>query len=213
MSPMTKDFCLTGGAGRSGSVLRSAAFFSFLFLFLLLFPSSAFSGQPSQAKADLSGLQLPQGARVSERVFGLSGLPNAGRVAPGIFRGGQPAAEGYRTLKEMGIRTVVNLRLRHSEKAAVEAEGMRSIEVPINTIGKVDRSTIDRIVGLMADPSLQPLYLHCKLGQDRTGIVVAAYRMKKEGWTYKEAVAEMQAFGFNDIWINLKDSLEDYAEQ
>jgi tyrosine-protein phosphatase SIW14 len=184
-----------------------------LAFFLILAPSSGSAGGPLQSgKAAAAALSLPEGAKTSERIIGLPGLPNVGRVAPGIFRGGQPLAEGYPTLKKMGIRTVINLRHSHSEKAAVETLGMKSIEIPINTFKRVDKKTVDRVVDLMADPSLQPVYVHCALGQDRTGVVVAAYRMRKEGWTLREAEVEMQAFGFNDIWINLKDFIEDYAE-
>ncbi len=41
---------------------------------------------------------LPERARISERIFGLPGLSNVGRVAPGIYRGAQPDNEGYLTL-------------------------------------------------------------------------------------------------------------------
>jgi tyrosine-protein phosphatase SIW14 len=193
--------------------MKSISFALLLIFFSVISPPPGSAGCPDHSgNAAAVVSYLPEGARASERIFGLPGLPNAGRVAPGIFRGGQPLPEGYATLKKMGIKTVINLRYRHSEKAAVEALGMKSVEVPFNTIKKVDRKEVDRIVDLMADPSLQPVYIHCALGKDRTGIVVAAYRMKKKGWTFREAAAEMQAFGFNDFWINLKDFIRDYAE-
>ena len=54
--------------------------------------------------------RLPEGAKVSERIVRLPGLSHVGRVAPGIFRGAQPLPEGYATLAEIGVRTVINLR-------------------------------------------------------------------------------------------------------
>jgi hypothetical protein len=71
-------------------------------------------------------VSLPEGARISEKIFGLPGLSNVGRVSSGIYRGAQPEREGYATLKNMGIRTVVNLRSQHSEREEVKAAGMRS---------------------------------------------------------------------------------------
>ncbi len=153
---------------------------------------------------------LPGTARVSERLFGLPGLENVGRVGPGVFRGAQPRPEGYRTLKEMGIRTVVSLRSLHGEAKAVEAAGMRSIVLPMSTFDEVDVGTVRKVVALMADPANQPVFVHCAHGKDRTGIVVAVYRMDVDGWAEAEAEEEMQAFGFNDIWMQFKDFVQRY---
>ncbi len=157
---------------------------------------------------------LPDGAHGSTRIYGtLPGLANVGQVAPRVFRGAQPEAEGYATLKKMGIKTVINLRTSASEKKAVEAAGMRSIEVPMEMSTDHLMAKVDRVVALMADPANQPVFVHCRHGQDRTGIVVAAYRMKVEGWRLADAEAEMQAFGFNDVWVNFKKFIRRYGEQ
>jgi protein tyrosine/serine phosphatase len=155
---------------------------------------------------------LLSGARISEKVFGLTGLSNVGRVSPAIFRGAQPLPEGYKTLKEMGIKTVINLRSQHSEKDVVEAAGMQSIEFPMDIFRSVDIEKVNNIINSMIDPANQPVYVHCKLGEDRTGVVIAAYRMRIGGWLLSEAKAEMQSFGFNDVWIHLKKFVREYAE-
>jgi protein tyrosine/serine phosphatase len=156
-------------------------------------------------------LPLPAAARSSEHLYGLTGLENVGRVAPDIFRGSQPAKSGYDTLKKMGIRTVINLRTSLSEKVNVEAAGMRSIEIPLSTFNNGDREKVDRVVALLADPAIRPVFVHCRQGRDRTGIVVAAYRMKVQGWHLAAAEAEMDSFGFNDVWVNLRHFLYRYA--
>ncbi len=154
---------------------------------------------------------FPANARLSEHLYGsLPGVFNVGRIAPGVYRGAQPAPEGYATLKKMGIATVINLRTSMSEKKEVEAAGMRSIEVPMEMSGN-PKEKVDRVVALMADPANQPVFVHCRHGQDRTGIVVAAYRMKVEGWALADAEAEMEAFGFNDVWINFKRFIRKYG--
>jgi len=146
----------------------------------------------------------------SERLFGLPGLKNVGKIAPGIYRGSQPEGEGYQTLKNMGIKTVVNLRAFHGEKEAVTNAGMHSVEIPINIFKSVDKEAIEQAVAAIADPDNQPVYLHCALGEDRTGTVIAVYRISREGWPPEAAMEEMQAFGFNDIWVHLKRFLEHY---
>ncbi len=143
----------------------------------------------------------------------LPGLSNMGRVTPGIYRGAQPEKEGYATLKKMGVRTVINLRTSMSEKKAVEAAGMRSIEVPIEMSRDGLKAKVDRVVALMAAPVNQPVFVHCRQGRDRTGIVVAAYRMKMEGWSLAEAEAEMESFGFNHIWVHFRRFIREYGKQ
>ena len=163
---------------------------------------------PAQATAT-----LPPGAKVSERIYHLPGLPNAGRVTPGIYRGAKPESEGYKTMRKMGIRTVIDLRTTESEQREVEAEGMKAIAIPIAMSRDGLREKVDRAVALMADPANQPVFVHCRHGQDRTGIVVAVYRMKVDGWSLADAEAEMQTFGFNDVWVNFKKFIKSYGTQ
>ena len=171
-------------------------------LFLLLIALSSVSAETAGSLQ--KNTVLPREAKVSEKIYGLPGISNVGRISQGIYRGNQPLPEGYKTLKEMGIKTVINLRSRHSEKKAVEDAGMNYMEFPISMIKNLKRENIREIIDTMADPENQPVYVHCALGQDRTGIVAAIYRIEKQGWSLDEATQEMQDFGFTDIWINLK---------
>jgi len=153
-----------------------------------------------------------QGAAVrsSEHLYNLPGLGNAGRVAPGVYRGEQPGPGGYATLNRLGIKTVIDLRTSESERSQVEAAGMRAIAVPIEMTRKGLKEKVDQVVALMADPANQPVYVHCRHGQDRTGIVVAAYRMTLDNWSLRDVEAEMQSFGFNDVWVNFKKFIRSY---
>lgn len=166
----------------------------------------------ADAPASSNRVGVGQGlmVRSSEHLYNLPGLGNVGRVAPGIYRGEQPGAGGYATLKQLGIKTVIDLRTTESEKAQVEAVGMKAIAVPIEMSRKGLREKVDQVVALMADSANQPVYVHCRHGQDRTGIVVAAYRLSQQGWALKDAEVEMQAFGFNDVWVNFKSFIRNY---
>ena len=44
----------------------------------------------------------------------------------------------------------------------------------------------------MADPAKRPVFVHCKHGADRTGTMVAFYRILFEGWSKDEAIREMK---------------------
>jgi len=153
---------------------------------------------------------VPETEPVSARLFGLPGLTNVGRVAPGIIRGAQPKPEGYATLKAMGVRTVINLRTRHGERKAVEAAGMRYVEIPMDVLKNVHPATVGKALSVMTDPANQPVYVHCSRGVDRTGVVVAVYRMEVDGWSEAEAEAEMEAFGFHVVWFQLKEFVRRY---
>jgi hypothetical protein len=41
------------------------------------------------------------------------------------------------------------------------------------------------------------VFVHCRLGDDRAGMTIAAYRMAEQGWSAPEAMKEMQAYGFS----------------
>ncbi|MBE0604603.1 MAG: tyrosine-protein phosphatase [Deltaproteobacteria bacterium] len=167
------------------------------------------SPPPVATGADNASMAPP---RISVRLFGLTGLATVGRVAPGIFRGSQPKPEGYATLKAMEVRTVINLRTRHGERKAVEAAGMRYIEIPMSYWRKVDPAVVRTALSAMTDPANQPVFVHCSVGTDRTGVVVAVYRMEIDGWSEAEAEAEMDAFGFHEIWSQLKEFIRRYPE-
>lgn len=167
----------------------------------------------AQASAPAPGVSLPATAHSSERLYNLPGLSNVGRVAPGVLRGAQPGKDGYATLKAMGVKTVIDMRTTENEQKQVEAAGMQAIAVPIVMTRDGLKEKVDRVVALMADPANQPVYVHCRHGQDRTGIVVAAYRMKQQGWSLADAEAEMQAFGFNDVWVNFMKFIRQYGAQ
>jgi len=209
---------LMNATGKGAIAGRTARVAALLLLFGLLAPPgtlpcpAAAPGNPSargERVGDNSAV-LPRDGRVSERLFGLPGLAVVGRVTPGIFRGAQPEPEGYATLKAMGIRTVINVRQRHREREAVEAAGMRYVNIPISFLTKVDPAVVRKTLSVMTDPANQPVFIHCSVGSDRTGVVVAIYRMEVDGWSKAEAEAEMQTFGFHDAWVQMKSFVRSY---
>jgi hypothetical protein len=41
------------------------------------------------------------------------------------------------------------------------------------------------------------VFVHCRLGMDRTGVVVAAYRIAREHWANQQALAEAESLGMH----------------
>jgi protein tyrosine/serine phosphatase len=76
----------------------------------------------------------------------------------------------------------------------------------------VDPAAVRKALSVMTDPANQPVFVHCSRGKDRAGMVAAVYRMEVDGWSEAEAEAEMDAFGFHEIWSQLKEFVRRYPE-
>jgi tyrosine-protein phosphatase SIW14 len=126
----------------------------------------------------------------------IDGVPNAGEVTPNLYRGGVPSQEGLQMLANMGITIVVDLRgTSERERKQATALGMQYVPLPWHCPFPKD-ATFARFLSLLRDNSEKKIFLHCRLGDDRVGMVIAAYRMAEQGWTPKQAMKEMEAYGF-----------------
>ena len=113
----------------------------------------------------------------------------------------------------MGVKTVINLRTSHGEREAVEAAGMRYVEIPMSFMKNIEPAAVRKALSEMTDPANQPVFVHCSRGKDRAGVVSAVYRMEIDGWSEAEAEAEMEAFGFHEVWFQLKEFVRRYQEE
>ncbi len=119
------------------------------------------------------------------------GLPNLHQVSTTLYRGAQPSALGMRELQRMGIRTVISLRDHHDDRDLLIATGISLERIRFSTWHAEDEDVV-RFLRIVTDPSMQPVFVHCKHGSDRTGLMCAAYRMTIEGWTPEQAAQEMR---------------------
>ncbi|HEX7175277.1 MAG TPA: tyrosine-protein phosphatase [Pyrinomonadaceae bacterium] len=144
-------------------------------------------------------------------------LPNFHQVNAHLYRGAQPRAGGVRRLPALGVRTVVNLRAAdensHAEEAEARAAGLQYFNVPLPPYARPDDEQIERALALIDAPENRPVFVHCKYGEDRTGTVVAAYRISREGWTYKRAAVEAEQQGMSRMQFEMKDFIADYYEK
>ena len=139
---------------------------------------------------------------------------NFGHVVPGIYRGAEPSDSCLDHLATLGIRTVVNLR--HDEKdsgreqAKVLARGMRYMNLPMSGFDSPSVDEVERVLAVVCASGNQPVFLHCKRGGDRTGVIVAAHRMVHEGWPAERAVEEAESFGLAWWQLRMKRFLRDF---
>jgi tyrosine-protein phosphatase SIW14 len=141
-------------------------------------------------------------------------LPNFHQVNEKLFRGGQPKPGSIELLNRLGIKTVVNLRddddREAQEKFDVEQAGLRYFNIPLGRLGRPDDKDIEQVLSIINNPDNQPVFVHCAHGADRTGVVIAVYRISRDGWTGEQAKAEAKRYGMKPWQLSKKDYISDY---
>jgi tyrosine-protein phosphatase SIW14 len=131
-----------------------------------------------------------------------------------LYRGAQPSELGIDSLAKIGIRSIIDLRGTGErslvEKKQVEAAGMRYFSVPMPAFGAPADSAIANVLGLLDDSKNWPVFIHCQRGKDRTGTVVACYRVTHDGWENERALKEARAHGLSMAERGMRDFILKY---
>ncbi len=131
-------------------------------------------------------------------------LPNFQQVNASLYRGGQPTDAGLRRLREMGVKTVVNVRGSDDDRAASTTHSLE-YEHRVMSAWRPSDEDVAWFLVLANDPRRQPVFVHCHHGSDRTGYLIAMYRVVIDGWNREAAIEEMTRHGngFHDIYQGL----------
>ena len=129
-----------------------------------------------------------------------SGVPNFQKVNDQVYRGGQPTKQGFDYLSSLGVKTVVDLREigEHSqaqEASWVQSDRMQYISVPLRGFSAPPDAQIAKVLALLNDPGASPVFVHCRRGADRTGTVLACYRISHDHWDNRKALDEARSLG------------------
>jgi len=131
-------------------------------------------------------------------------IPNfrAVNTSLAIYRGGQMNTNGLLYLKSVGVSNIIKLDSTSESKASkVEIDAARSMGMHVTYIpmdrkeqlfGPVQKWKVELAVKNM----IPGTYVHCLHGQDRTGLIVALYKMR-QGVPKKVAEKEMLDNGFH----------------
>jgi protein tyrosine/serine phosphatase len=142
-------------------------------------------------------------------------IKNFGQMDERFFRGGQPKEQQYEQLKALGITTIIDLRNdpKDYEKPAVEALGMKYVNLPMSDKDYPEAAQIEQFLKLVGDTSTGKFYVHCAGGRHRTGILGAVYRFNHYKWNYDQVYAEMKKYDFYTRWGHgeMKKFVQDYA--
>jgi tyrosine-protein phosphatase SIW14 len=152
---------------------------------------------PSPAQQQTETQQLPADTPVD--AIGKQLIPDFAEVTPVLYRGAQPRKHGFEVLAKMGIQIVVDLRGdRDGERTEVTSLGMQYVPMHWQCSFPKDRIFADFLTLIRKNPG-KKIFVHCRVGDDRTGMMIAAYRMAEEGWTAKRAMEEMTKYGFSFV--------------
>ncbi len=139
-------------------------------------------------------------------------VKNFGRINDNYYRGGQPEGRDYADLARLGVKTVIDLQgdsevFNHEQ--LVRGAGMQFTRIPMSTRVEPTQAQVDEFLKLVNDPAAQPVYVHCKGGRHRTGVMTAVYRMTKDKWSTDQAFREMKYFDFG--WDFLHPEFKKYV--
>jgi protein tyrosine/serine phosphatase len=156
-------------------------------------------------------------AKKKESNFPNIKIKNFGQMDERFYRGARPKEEDLKALAALGIKTIIDLtdNSREYEQPAVEAAGLRYINIPM-----VDKSfprieQINEFMKLVNDPATGKFFVHCAGGRHRTGVVGAVYRFQRDGWNYDQALAEMNQYEFDSGFghSKQKDFVQHYWQE
>lgn len=142
------------------------------------------------------------------------GILNFGRINDGLYRGAQPDEIGIKNLKHLGIKMIINLRMPKEaskvEPAQAEANGIIYTNVPLTGLGRPTDSQISKILSLI-ESSPSPVFIHCEHGCDRTGTIIACYRIKHNQWTSASALQEADEYGMSKLERGMRRYIMSFA--
>lgn len=172
----------------------------FLHLFALMQMATLMFGQ--DALTEKGGKELKRPSIWATKVLQTT-LKNLHKVDEFVYRCEQPDAKGFDELEAMGIKSVLNLRNNHSDSLFLIDSPLNCFQVNMEAKDINDEDVIMALKILKEAP--KPIVVHCKHGADRTGVVIAMYRIIFQQWTKEKAIGELKygGYGFHEAFANI----------
>jgi protein tyrosine/serine phosphatase len=143
------------------------------------------------------------------------GIANFGKVNDKLYRGAQPDAAGITNLARLGVKTILNLRMTKdvwkAEAAAAAANGITCTNVPMKGLGRPTDAQVTNLLALI-ETLPAPVFIHCEHGCDRTGTIIACYRIRHDQWSSESALQEAAKYGLSKLERGMKKYILDYGK-
>jgi protein tyrosine/serine phosphatase len=142
------------------------------------------------------------------------GLDNFQSVSEQLYRGAKPSDVDLQVLQQSGVKCIINLRHRSSnEEASSQRLGLKYFHIPMGWFKSPSPETVRKFLTIVSNPQNQPAYIHCYQGADRTGTMVAIYRIMVQNWGFHEAYKEMRRHHFKPMLASLRHTVFRYSAQ
>lgn len=147
-------------------------------------------------------------------IANVDGLGNLFQVSPELYRSKQPSPKALQNILAgkafidgaAPVHTIVELlATRDVDGAALgDSSAVRHEWLKFNPFHPVDADVL-KFLQIVTTKSQQPVLVHCAQGSDRTGMMVAIYRIVVQGWSKDDALKEMVdgGYGFHPFWQDL----------
>ena len=160
-------------------------------------------------------LMLPSVSEAARGVPAGEGIGNFGKISDGFYRGAQPDAVGIQSLQRLGIKSIIDLRMSEegwkAEPTEAQARGILYTNVPFHGFGRPTDTQVQQVLALL-ETLPGPVFIHCKHGCDRTGTIVASYRIAHDKWSNEKAMAEAIRYGFSRFERGMKRFIAEFGK-
>lgn len=177
-------------------------------MWLSLMTATAFftADQSSSASSE-----QPEAKLASQKTFARVpkvGLPNAIQVQPNLISGGQPTSQdGFRSLSELGIQTIVSVDGIHPDLNSAKKFGMKYIHLPLGYRGISDDDA--KALAYIILKQDGPIYIHCHHGKHRSPAAAAVACVTAGQMTNKSALTLLEKAGTGSRYQGLFKAVTD----
>lgn len=114
------------------------------------------------------------------------------QVTPFLYRSALPTQNNLSAITNQNIKTVITFIKEDDRKWLGDDQAtVQIIKYPIHADRVDDDDVLDVLKMIKQSENKGPVLLHCKHGQNRTGLFIAMYRIVVQNWTKEQAIDEM----------------------